>query len=116
MSETTTSKTSYNRDAAGRFGVGNVGGPGGTPGKKRGRGRALEVLDTMLEREEVLEELHAALLEEFHRDPVKFFVRLVVPLLPRDSKLEVASTGPVEIRWTGLVDQLDEADSRSPQD
>lgn len=100
-----TNDTQDTRDARGRFKPGN---PGGPAGRKCGRSRALAVLDEMLSDEKNLDALEAALRECFHKNPVRFFRQFIMPLLPRDGRLEV--TGPVEIKWKSLKETIREDD------
>jgi hypothetical protein len=97
--------TDNTRDARGRFSTGN---PGKQAGTKCGRARALAALDSMMSDEANLATLEKALLDSFNKNPVKFFTGIIMPLLPRDSRLEV--TGPVEIKWKSLKETIREDD------
>jgi len=75
-----------------RFEVGNPGGPGRPPGSWSGRRRAVQIIDEILADAGNAEALRAALQRRFDRDPVRFWLRIGAPLLPRESKLELDST------------------------
>jgi hypothetical protein len=72
----------------GRFQVGNPGGPGRPPGSVGGRRRALALLDDLLADESNLAALRDALQTRFDLDPADFWQRFVVPMLPKESKVE----------------------------
>lgn len=55
-------------------------------GSGGGRRAALQVLDSLLSEEHNLRKLRDALQERFDMDPVGFFTKLVMPLLPQESK------------------------------
>jgi hypothetical protein len=83
---------------------GNVRGrPKGSCG---GRARALAVLDKMLGKKRSETALLRALEEEFEKDPVRFFKTIVMPLLPKESKLKLDQDGVIE--WRSLLDTDDE--------
>lgn len=111
MNESASKPTTTDRDAKGHFLPGNAGGPGGVAGRKCGRGKALAILDEMLEEAENLETLKEALAESFKKNPVRFFRQIIMPLLPKDTRVEIAQAGPIV--WTRLKDAFDaEADSQ----
>lgn len=66
-----------------------------------GRFQALTLLDQLLAEEKSQAELKAALAEELHANPLRFFRTVIMPLLPRDAKLPVISDGIVE--WHSLL-------------
>lgn len=79
--------TENGRDATcGRFISGNRGGPGRTPGGA-GRQRALAIIDDLLADAGNQATLRRAFQTEFDRDPLRFFMDVVMPLLPRDVNL-----------------------------
>ena len=69
-------------------------GPGRPRGSGGGRTRVLLELDRLLAKAANTKRLREALQAEFDADPVAFFRRFVMPLLPRESlvQAEVAST------------------------
>ncbi|MDD5707526.1 MAG: hypothetical protein PHR35_16505 [Kiritimatiellae bacterium] len=83
------------------FEAGKSGNPGGRPkGSYGGRIKALAALDRMLSTRGNREVLVEALQKSFRRDPVAFFRTVIMPLLPRESKLELQRGGVV--RWRSL--------------
>lgn len=78
------------------FAPGQSGNPAGRPkGTYSGRTRALQIIDDMLAQAENLDALRAAMQAEFQKNPVRFFMRVVMPLLPKDARIEVVENGPV---------------------
>ena len=85
-----------------QFEVGQSGNPRGRPkGAYGGRIQALASLDKILGRKKNLASLEKALEVEFRRDPVRFFRSIIMPLLPKESKLELDREGV--IRWQSLL-------------
>ena len=86
------------------FQPGNTVGAAGRPkGSVTGRSKALKMLDEVLGEEDVQRAMKAALRQFFLDSPVKAFRRLVLPLLPRQMKLDVAE--PITIVWKSLLTQ-----------
>ncbi len=86
----------------GQFVVGQSGNPRGRPkGAYGGRIQALATLDQILGRKKNLVALEKALEAEFKKDPVRFFKGIIMPLLPKESKLELDRDGV--IRWQSLL-------------
>ena len=84
------------------FEAGASGNPRGRPkGSYGGRIQALMELDRILAQCSNKKMLSKALQEEFRADPSKFFKNVVMPLLPRESKLAVDRDGIVE--WKSLL-------------
>ncbi|MDD5708793.1 MAG: DUF5681 domain-containing protein [Kiritimatiellae bacterium] len=76
------------------FEAGKSGNPRGRPkGSYGGRIKALAALDRMLSGKRNRDVLVKALEKEFRNDPVRFFRSAIMPLLPRESKLEVDRRG-----------------------
>ena len=69
------------------------------PGKV-GRTKALAALDDMLNEPAMLTTLVEQLRLKMLKDPVAFFERVVIPLLPNQSRLVVSTEGPIE--WQPL--------------
>ncbi len=69
--------------------------PKGTCG---GRVLALAGLDQLLARKKNKDALIAALEEELHKDPVRFFKTVIMPLLPREARLSVDSDGIIQLK------------------
>ena len=86
-----------------KYSPGQSGNLSGRPrGLKGGRVRALQDLDRMMARSKGRGELIKAL-EDYMRDkPIEFFKTVVMPLLPKEAKLEVQSERIV--RWENLLD------------
>ena len=59
--------------------------PNGRP--KGGRSQALEVLDSFLAEKKSKEALKVAFRKEFYKNPIRFFERIVMPLVPKDINL-----------------------------
>ena len=78
------------------------GGPGRPAGSVGGRAQALATLDKILAEKETLAVMEAALRDYIMRKPVTAFRRLVLPLLPRQMKLDVAA--PTVVVWQSLLD------------
>ena len=72
------------------------------PKPRCGRTRAVAVLDNMLAMQRNQAALHESLQKKFDADPAAFFKEWVMPLLPKESKVAVASDGIVE--WKSLVE------------
>ncbi len=86
----------------GQFVVGQSGNPVGRPkGSYGGRIQALASLDKIVGRRKNLAALEKALEVEFAKDPVRFFRSIIMPLLPKESKLELDRDGV--IRWQSLL-------------
>lgn len=84
------------------FAAGKSGNPSGRPkGALGGRARALAGLDKMLAQRKNVDVLVKALEEEFRADPVRFFKTVVMPLLPKESKVDV---GGGIVRWQSLLE------------
>jgi hypothetical protein len=84
------------------FKAGQSGNPKGrVKGSYGGRIQALAVLDQMMTRSHCKKKLAQAMLEEFDKDPVKFFKTVVMPLLPKESKVDVGHDGIIE--WKSLL-------------
>jgi len=79
--------------------VGRVGGVGRP---RSGRMEALEALDGLLGRSKSRRMLMAALAKALKADPIGFFKTIIMPLLPKESKVSVANDGIVE--WKSLVE------------
>ena len=89
------------------FQPGQSGNPSGKPkGCVGGRSRALKVLDDMLVQEENLAALETALKAELHKNPIRFFRTIVMPLLPHDARIEVQSAPQVMV-WESLVSVIE---------
>ena len=86
----------------GQFEIGQSGNPAGRPkGSYGGRIQALASLDKVIGKRKNLASLEKALELEFRRDPVRFFRSIIMPLLPKESKLELDRDGV--IRWQSLL-------------
>ena len=84
------------------FASGKSGNPTGRPkGAVGGRARALVELDKMLGQKENAELLAEKLEADFREDPVRFFKTVVMPLLPKESKVDV---GGGIVRWQSLIE------------
>jgi hypothetical protein len=61
---------------------------------------ALDALDGLLQDEGVLETLREGLQKALERDPVWFFRRIIMPLLPKEASLQIENNGVVS--WLSL--------------
>lgn len=86
-----------------KYQAGQSGNPGGRPkGSCGGRTRALIALDKMIGRKRNEGKIIQALEEYLDEKPLEFFKTIVMPLLPKESKVAVESDGIVE--WKSLVE------------
>ena len=89
------------------FQPGVSGNPRGRPkGSYGGRIQALATLDRMLGKKKNQAALVKALEKDFAQDPVRFFKTVIMPLLPRESKLRLDQEGAIE--WRSLLGAGDE--------
>ena len=85
------------------FQSGQSGNPGGRPkGSYGGRIQALAGRDKLLARKKNQKALIAALERDLQQDPVRFFKTVIMPLLPKESKLSLDNDGVVE--WKSLLE------------
>ena len=86
-----------------RYESGKSGNPGGRPkGSYGGRTLALRSLDKLLAKKKNERAIMVALEKDLIANPVHFFKTVVMPLLPKESKLAIESDGIVE--WKSLVE------------
>lgn len=84
------------------FQPGVSGNPAGRPkGAGGGRTLALANLDKMLARPRNQALLIRALEREFKKDPVRFFRTMIMPLLPKEARLELGHEGVIQ--WKSLM-------------
>lgn len=85
------------------FQPGQSGNPRGRPkGTNSGRTQALQVLDSLLAEDGTQQTLEAALRKALERDPYRFFVHIIMPLLPKHAAIQVTDDSPV--RWVSFMD------------
>ena len=85
-----------------RFKPGESGNPVGRPkGSYGGRIMALATLDKLLARKKSQHALIRALEKELLANPVRFFRTMIMPLLPRESKLSFDHAGVIQ--WKSLL-------------
>ncbi len=84
------------------FEAGKSGNPRGRPkGSYGGRIQALAGLDRLLARKRNQKALIGALEAELQANPVRFFRTVIMPLLPRESRLAVDREGVIQ--WRSLL-------------
>jgi len=74
-----------------RFRPGDPGGPGRPRGSVSGRTAALHTLDRVLGEEQNLARLGEAFRRELEQDPLRFWRTIVMPLLPKQAKLDLGT-------------------------
>jgi len=85
-----------------QFQPGESGNPNGRPkGSSGGRVQALAALDVMLAKRKNQRALVKALEMELLGNPVRFFKTIIMPLLPRESKLSFDHEGVIQ--WQSLL-------------
>ena len=85
-----------------QFQPGESGNPNGRPkGSSGGRVQALAALDVMLAKRKNQRALEKALEMELLGNPVRFFKTIIMPLLPRESKLSFDHEGVIQ--WQSLL-------------
>ena len=83
------------------FKPGESGNPAGKKkGTRSGRMQALGVLDTLLKDAGALEVLRAGLEKKLEQDPIWFFRRIIMPLLPKDATVQFDNKGAIQ--WVRL--------------
>ncbi len=91
-----------------QFEKGVSGNPTGRPkGLLTGRARALYALDQVVTKEENLVLIEEALEKTLREKPLWFFVNIIMPLLPKETK-GVLETGDRVIEWQSLVSVANE--------
>ena len=94
------------------FEKGVSGNPAGRPkGMLTGRAKALYALDQVVAKEENLALIEDALEKTLREKPLWFFVNIVMPLLPKETK-GVLETGDRVIEWKSLVSAATDADTQ----
>ena len=90
------------------FQPGQSGNPRGRPvGSASGRSKALAALDSLLSEQATLDRMQAAFQAEFNKNPVRFFRQIIMPLLPRDTRLAVFND-PGPVQWKSLAETMAE--------
>jgi len=85
------------------FEKGMSGNPAGRPkGLLTGRAKALYALDQVVAKDENIELIEAALEKTLKEKPMWFFVNIIMPLLPKETK-GVLETGDRVVEWKSLV-------------
>ena len=84
-----------------KFQPGQSGNPQGRKKGTYGRSAALMALDRMLARKRNLSLLENSLEYHFKKDPVKFFKTIIMPLLPKETKVDMDGAGVV--KWQSLL-------------
>lgn len=72
----------------------------------RGRTRALALLDEVLMEEDSARKIKEALRGYLDKHPIKFFREIVMPLLPKEAKVEMQAQG--QVVWTRIRDAFPE--------
>ena len=84
-----------------KFQPGQSGNPQGRKKGTYGRSAALFALDRMLAKKRNLSLLENSLEYHFKKDPVKFFKTIIMPLLPKETKVDMDGAGVV--KWQSLL-------------
>ncbi len=93
----------------GLFEKGVSGNPVGRPkGLLTGRARALYALDQVVSRDENVALIEETLNKTLREKPMWFFVNIIMPLLPKETK-GVLETGDRVLEWKSLVSAAAEA-------
>ncbi len=99
----------------GLFEKGVSGNPAGRPkGLLTGRAKALYALDQVVAKDENIELIEAALEKTLKEKPMWFFVNIVMPLLPKETK-GVLETGDRVVEWKSLVSVASDAVRRDEE-
>ena len=84
------------------FQPGESGNPAGRPrGSYGGRTLALRTLDEVLAEEESLQRMRDALRAHLHKEPVRFFKDIIMPLIPKHAVVDAGEERT--IRWVSLL-------------
>jgi hypothetical protein len=84
------------------FKAGQSGNPKGrVKGSYGGRIQALAVLDEIMAHSQRRKKLAQAMIDEFDKNPLHFFKTVIMPLLPKESKMQVDHDGVIE--WKSLL-------------
>jgi hypothetical protein len=90
------------------FVAGKSGNPRGRPkGSYGGRIQALALLDRIMAQSQRKRKLEAAMITEFEKNPMLFFKSVIMPLLPKESKMQVDHDGVIE--WKSLLGEKAES-------
>ena len=82
-----------------QFQPGQSGNPAGKKkGQRSGRMQALGELDALLKDSDTLETLREGFQKKLEQDPVWFFRRIIMPLLPKEASLHIEHDGVIEWR------------------
>ena len=76
-------------------------GPGRPVGSYGGRMKILLALDELLAEEEEVEGMREALRAYLHKDRIRFFKSIIMPLLPHETKLRIDAEGIIQ--WQSLL-------------
>lgn len=90
--------------------------PHGRPaGSVGGRSRALQILDEVSTRQDNAQLLAEAMDAAMKKNPLQFFLRYMVPLMPKEALLRVQATAQEHRGWRSLVEiaRLDEIERRA---
>ena len=97
-----------------KFRAGESGNTNGRPkGSYGGRIMALASLDKLLARKKNQKALILALEKDFQGNPVRFFKTVIMPLLPRESKLSFDHEGVIQ--WRSLLGASNDTKSDLPE-
>jgi len=98
-----------------KFEPGKSGNPRGRPkGSYRGRTRALMALDKMIGNKKSEAKMIRAPEKYLDDKPLEFFKTIVMPLLPKEAKVDVEHDGIVE--WKSLVEAFPKVGPKGPKE
>ena len=89
--------------------------PASAGGAVGGRTRALQVLDEISSKADNVTLLAEAMETAFRKNPLVFFQKYMVQLIPKESLLKIAAEAPKVMRWTTIQESM-EADDKTREE
>ena len=89
----------------------------GAPGRpKGGRRETLNALDAMLKKTKNIKALKEDLQKEFDKGPTRFFKNIVIPVLPKEAKIETTGIIDPEVLREIFLNNVEYRAGQSPTD